>query len=415
MNLRLFDKFIRTGELTIVDHQGQRHTFGRGQPKATWHLRTRSALPRILRNPELNLGETYMAGEWDVSDGSLHDLLTILRNNLEPILAGRSFNEPLQALFKPWQALLSSWNSVTSSRRNVSRHYDLDEPLFRACLDREMHYSCAYFRDPEMTLEAAQQAKCNYIADKLSLRPGDRVLDIGCGWGSLALHLVEHHDVHVTGLTLSGEQLRVAQHRLEARGLADRVELRLQDYREHYGQYDRIVSVGMFEHVGKHNIQTFCDKVFESLPGDGIALLHTIGSRMPPSPLNAWFRRYIFPGGYIPSMSDIAPAIEHAGFTNADVEVLRFHYALTLKEWNRRFQKVRADFAATKGERFCRMWEFYLVASQTAFEMGIVAVQHWLLAKDNRTVPITRDYLYAEKRFKRPLSAPVHEILQRAK
>ena len=407
MPFGVFDKFVRTGELTIVDHRGQRQTFGQGQPRATWHLLKRSTLPRILRNPALNLGETYMAGEWAVSEGSLHDLLMLLRCNLEPVLVGSAQ--------KTLRTLISSWNGLTSSRKNVSRHYDLDEPLFRACLDREMHYSCAYFRHEDMSLEAAQAAKCDHIARKLALRAGQRVLDIGCGWGSLALHFAEHFDVHVTGLTLSGEQLRVAQQRVIDRGMADHIELRLEDYRKHRGQYDRVVSVGMFEHVGKHNIQTFCDKVFESLSEDGVALLHTIGSKSPPSPLNPWFRRYVFPGGYIPSMSDIAPAIERSGFTNADVEILRYHYALTLQEWNRRFQQVRPKFVAAKGERFCRMWEFYLVASQTAFEIGIVAVQHWLLAKQNQTVPITRDYLYPAKPFAKPLSAPLHEIAQRAK
>ena len=385
----LLKKFVRHGELTVIDHQGERHTFGKGEPKAALRLNTKSAFGVMARNPQLKLGEAYMDQLWDVADGTLHDLLTLLRLNLEIAIAGNPRRQPIQAL-------LSSWNTITASRRNASHHYDLDEPLFRACLDRTMHYSCAYFRNRDMTLEQAQQAKSEHIAAKLDLRAGQRVLDIGCGWGSLAMHLAEHHGVRVTGLTLSAEQLRVAQKSARERGLADRVEFLLRDYRQHQGDYDRIVSVGMFEHVGKQNIQRFFDSVRQRLAPDGVALLHTIGSTNPPTPVNPWIRRYIFPGGYIPTVSDIAPAVERSGLVTADVEVLRRHYALTLKAWNQRFQKVRARFVDSKGERFCRMWEFYLVISQTGFEVGDLVVLQWLLAKNNQAVPITRDYLYRE-------------------
>ena len=265
-----------------------------------------------------------------------------------------------------------------------------------------MHYSCAYFRDRGMTLEEAQYAKSEHIAAKLHLRPGHRVLDIGCGWGSLAMHLAENHDVKVTGLTLSAEQLRVARETAAGRGLENQVEFLLQDYREHPETYDRIVSVGMFEHVGKQNVQRFFDSVRQALTDNGVALLHTIGSKNPPEPVNPWIRRYIFPGGYIPSLSDIAPAVERAGLVTTDIEVLRRHYAFTLKEWNRRFQGARDRFVESKGERFCRMWEFYLVICQTAFEVGDLVVLQWQLATDNETVPITRDYLYDDA-----LSEPV--------
>ena len=342
---------------------------------------------RILRNPQLNLGETYLNGEWDVGEGTLHDLLTILRINLESNLTSRSRLSPL------W-TLLRSWNGLTASRRNVSRHYDLDEPLFRACLDTHMHYSCAYFTDPRLSLEEAQAAKCRHIAAKLNLKAGQKVLDIGSGWGSLAMHLAEHHGVRVTGLTLSAEQLRVARESAKQRGLEGRVAFRLEDYREHSGHYDRIVSVGMFEHVGKPNYAAFFNKVAANLADDGVALLHTIASKAPPEPVNPWIQRYIFPGGYIPSLSDIAPFVERAALTSADIEVLRLHYALTLKAWNERFQHHRQRFVDSKGERFCRMWEFYLVACQTAFEISDLVVLQWQLTKHNQAVPITRDYLY---------------------
>ena len=384
----LLEKFVRRGELTVIDHHGEPHTFGGGEPRAAIRLNTSSAFRTMVRNPELNLGETYMNRLWDVAKGTLHDVLTVLRINLEPAVAERR-------RFQPLKALLSSWNGITASQRNASHHYDLDEPLFRACLDETMHYSCAYFRDPAMTLEEAQRAKSEHIAAKLDLRPGHRVLDIGSGWGSLATHIAENHDVSVTGLTLSAEQLRVARETADRRGLGNRVRFLLQDYREHSANYDRIVSVGMFEHVGKQNVQRFFDTVRQLLTGDGVALLHTIGSREPPTPVNPWIRRYIFPGGYIPSLSVIAPAVERAGLVTTDIEVLRRHYAFTLQEWNRRFQRTRARFVDSKGERFCRMWEFYLVLSQTAFEVGDLVVLHWQLARNNEAVPITRDYLHA--------------------
>ena len=384
----LLEKFVRRGDLTVIDHTGGRHAFGQGQPRATLHLNSPRAFSIMARNPELKLGEAYMDGLWDVAEGTLHDVLTILRINLEAAAAGGGRWQPLRAF-------LSSLNGIAASRRNASHHYDLDEPLFRACLDEAMHYSCAYFREPGMTLEEAQRAKSEHIAAKLHLRPGHRVLDIGCGWGSLAMHLAENHGVRVTGLTLSAEQLRVAREAAARRGLAGQVEFLLQDYREHPETYDRIVSVGMFEHVGKQNVQRFFDTVKNRLVDDGAALLHTIGSRNPPTPVNPWVRRYIFPGGYIPSLSDIAPAVERAGLVTTDIEVLRRHYAYTLEEWNRRFQRVRQRFVESKGERFCRMWEFYLVLSQTAFEVGDLVVLQWQLANDNEAVPITRDYLYA--------------------
>ena len=387
MNLRLLEKFIQRGRLTLIGHDGRERTFGDGEPTAAWRLNRPSTFMRILRNPPLNLGETYMNGEWDVAEGTLHDLLTILRINLESNVNRDSWLDPL------W-AVLRSWNGLAASRRNVGHHYDLDEPLFRACLDADMHYSCAYFADPGLSLEDAQAAKCRHIAAKLNLEAGQKVLDIGCGWGSLAMHLAERHGVTVTGLTLSTEQLRVAQATARRRGLEDRVDFRLEDYRQHAGAYDRIVSVGMFEHVGKPNYSAFFDKLAASLADDGVALLHTIASKAPPEPINPWIRRHIFPGGYIPSLSDIAPFVERSALTSADIEVLRIHYALTLRAWNERFQRQRQRFVDSKGERFCRMWEFYLVVCQTAFEVGDLVVLQWVLSKDNQATPITRDYLY---------------------
>ena len=249
MFLKLLDRHIRHGTLTVVEPGGRRHTFGEGEPSATWVLRKPGTARRILLNPGANLGETYMGEEWDVEDGGLADLLTVLRVNMERNLPGRS----IQTLLGPLATIVTSWNTVRASLSNVSHHYDLDEALFRAFLDRDMHYSCAYFREPDLSLEAAQAAKCAHIRRKLNLSPGQRVLDIGCGWGSLAMHLAERSGVEVVGLTLSAEQLRAARAEAERRGLADRVAFRLEDYRQHRAEYDAVVSVGMFEHVGRRN------------------------------------------------------------------------------------------------------------------------------------------------------------------
>ena len=228
--------------------------------------------------------------------------------------------------------------------------------------------------------------------------PGASVLDIGCGWGSLAIYLAEHADVNVVGITLSDEQLRVASEEVKRRGLGNQVRFELQDYRQHDGKYDGIVSVGMFEHVGKANYTTFFDKVHEMLKPDGVAVLHTIGNYDNPQGTNPWIQKYIFPGGYIPSLSDVASGYEKSGLVLSDIEVLRYHYAWTLQEWNRRFQQSREKFVELRGEKFCRMWEFYLVACQTAFEIDALVVYQLQFGLNNTTVPITRDYLY-ESRF----------------
>jgi cyclopropane-fatty-acyl-phospholipid synthase len=406
MRLALFERYIKNGELTLVDTAGARHRFGSGTPKATWVMRRPDTLRRILANPALELGETYMEEGWDVAEGSLADLITILRRNMGDLVQRRT-------VFSELAARVQTWNALKTSVKNVHHHYDLDEELFRAFLDRGMHYSCAYFRDPDMSLESAQLAKCNHIARKLLLEPGQQILDIGCGWGSLALHLAESVGGSVVGLTLSTEQLRVAQAEALRRGLADRVEFRLQDYREHHGEYDRIVSVGMFEHVGRHNFRRYFDQLKQQLRPHGVALLHSIGSTRPPNSTNAWFRRHIFPGGHIPSLSRMSAVIEKSGLKMGDLEILRPHYALTLKEWNRRFQAQRAHFAATKGEPFCRMWEFYLVTSQTAFEHGDLVVFQVQLGGRDAPFPATREYLYPGVQDEAPAPQEMASALRR--
>ncbi|MCC5873484.1 MAG: class I SAM-dependent methyltransferase [Gammaproteobacteria bacterium] len=384
----LLRRFISKGCLTLVDAAGEKNIYGSGAPEATMILNRRGVLRRIFRHPELELGESYVDGEWDTPD--LAGLLYMLRMNA-PGPVTPFWQRRLKSLLK-----LS--NDVVRSRRNVAVHYDLDEPLFRAFLDREMHYSCAYFQTPEVSLEAAQASKAELIGRKLLLEPGQRVLDIGCGWGSLAMFLAEHFNVDVTGLTLSREQHRVACAEAKKRGLDGRVEFRLEDYREHTGSYDRVVSVGMFEHVGLRAFDLFFERVRAQLAPAGVALLHTIGRPGPPIlATNPWIDRHIFPGGYIPSASEVLGPLERSGLVLCDFEVWRLHYAHTLRHWQERFQSHRETFLRSKGERFCRLWEFYLAASETAFLNGELEVFHFQLATDQDAVPLTRDYLYRDR------------------
>ena len=387
----MYDRFIREnikhGAFKLVYPNGDEQVFGDGPASVVWRINDTRVLSKIARNPLLNLGETYIEQGWDVEDGKLAQLLTILRTNFEDELVRRGS-------MAAYAAILQTWNNLHASMRNVSHHYDLDESLFRAFLDQDMHYSCAYFRTPEQTLEAAQSAKCEHIRKKLCLKPGQKVLDIGSGWGSLGLYLAEQEDVEVTGLTLSNQQLCVAKQRAIQRGLDKQVQFRLEDYRNHQGEYDAVVSVGMFEHVGLRNFDGYFNKVGNLLSKDGIAMIHTIGHMDRPAATNPWIRRHIFPGGYIPAISEISTAIERSPLVFADIEVWRQHYALTLKEWNRRFQTVRSEFARDKGERFCRIWEFYLLTCQTAFEVESLVVYQLQLSINNASVPTTRDYLY---------------------
>lgn len=386
---RPFGDRIKSGSLCLIDHQGNRTIFGTDENPIVVRVNRRGTLFRILRNPQLQLGECYMNGELDIEEGSLTDFLRLLRINMSDYASGKE-----SALAPVLTSITHSWNTVKASLRNASFHYNLDDDLYRGFLDQDMHYSCAYFEDSDTTLEEAQQAKCHHLMNKLCLKPGQRVLDIGSGWGSLAMYLAEHADVHVTGLTLSTSQLRVANERAESRNLGNQVRFLLEDYRNHESQYDAIVSVGMFEHVGKRNFATYFKRVKELLKPDGIATIHTIGSASEPSPTNPWIKRYIFPGGYIPSLSEVAKSIERNRLFMSDIEVWRRHYALTLAEWNQRFQKIRDEVKQRQGERFCRLWEFYLCACQTAFEYDSLVVFQLQLAHQNDTVPLTRDYLY---------------------
>ncbi len=382
---------IRYGTLELQFDDGGHRILGTGEPpRGVMRIHRRRMLLRTMLDPEFMLGQTYMDGDWSAGEGGLLAVLEVLLTNFPP--SSRSgLKKSLLWLWRPFQ----QWNRSSAAHRNIASHYDLDDWLFHGFLDADMHYSCAYFREPGMDLEAAQRAKAEHLRRKLLLRPGDRVLDIGCGWGSMAIYLAQHDRVHVVGLTLSQEQQRLAQERVRQAGVEDRVEIRLQDYREIQGPFDRVVSVGMFEHVGVPFYDTYFDTIRRLLTDDGVALVHTIGRFYPPGITNSWLRRYIFPGGYIPSTSEVTASLERTGIRTTDIEVLRLHYAYTLAEWQARFQGFRDQVAAAKSESFCRMWEFYLATSEAAFYWRGMMVLQLQLARQQDAVPLTRDYLYS--------------------
>jgi cyclopropane-fatty-acyl-phospholipid synthase len=299
-------------------------------------------------------------------------------------------------LLRPFKSILRriyQYNPAGRSQRNVAHHYDLSRRLYELFLDADEQYSCAYFPDTNMTIEAAQEAKKRHIASKLLLKPGMKVLDIGSGWGGLAFTLAETAGVDVTGLTLSREQLAVANERARAKGIADRVRFHLRDYRAETGTYDRIVSVGMFEHVGINHYEEFFATVNRLLAPDGVMLLHAIGRLNGPGQTNSWIRKYIFPGGYAPALSEVLPVVERSGLLTTDVEILRMHYAITINRWQERFTANRAEIAQLYDERFCRMWEFYLAGAEMDFRYLKAMVFQLQLGKSMGAVPLVRDYM----------------------
>jgi cyclopropane-fatty-acyl-phospholipid synthase len=380
---------VEAGRLTIIDADGSERRFeGTAEgPRARIRLHDDTLLRKILMKPDLYLGEGYMDGTLTIEEGSLYDFLEFCGINL----TGRAVDPKLASVFRKSQQK----NVVGRAQANVAHHYDLSGALYDLFLDEDRQYSCAYYETPNDTLETAQANKKRHLAAKLLVEPGMRVLDIGSGWGGLALYLAEIADIEVVGVTLSKEQLAVSQDRAKAAGLDGQVSFKLLDYRDDDGRYDRIVSVGMFEHVGMGHFDEFFQKTHALLNESGIALLHSIGRRDPPGMTNAFLTKYIFPGGYTPSLSETIAAVERSGLWITDIEILRLHYAETLKEWNRRFQANRAKAAALYDERFCRMWEFYLQSCEVGFRrMGWMNFQ-MQLARDVDAVPLSRSYIDA--------------------
>lgn len=376
--------------LEVVTPDGRRRAFGASTPRVSIRVTDASTIRAILLNPRLAFGEALMDGTVVIERGDLYELLEIVCGRAD-VAKG-----PIGALVEflaPILKRIEQFNPAGRSRANVAHHYDLSREFFELFLDRDMQYSCAYFQRPDMTLEEAQTAKRRHVAAKLVLRPGMRVLDIGCGWGGLALHLAREHGVEVLGITLSTEQLEVARERAEEAGLSDRVRFELRDYRSLTEIFDRVVSVGMFEHVGLPQYPAFFAKLRTLLAEDGSGLLHSIGRSDGPGVTNAWIRKYIFPGGYSPALSEVLPVVERSGLWTTDIEILRLHYAETLRHWRRRFNERIETVRAMYDDRFCRMWDLYLAASEIAFRGQGHMVFQLQFARRQEAVPLTRDYV----------------------
>jgi cyclopropane-fatty-acyl-phospholipid synthase len=390
----VFTRLVKRGSLSVINASGEtRHYGDRTGSPVTVRFTSPAWQRRVLVDPELRLGEAYMDEGLVVESGSIADFLELLVSNLSrqrPILWMRLLSSARTVFRRVFQA-----NTLINASRNAQHHYNINYNIYRTFLDEDMQYSCAYFEQPDITLDEAQQAKKRHIAAKLLLdRPNLSILDIGCGWGGLGLFLAKSTRAHVTGVTLSDEQVTVARTRAENEGAA--CDFRLQDYRNVEGQFDRIVSVGMFEHVGKRYYELFFRTCRELLKEDGLILLHTIGRLDGPCATNAWVWRYIFPGGYTPALSELAPAIERSGLVLTDMEVLRLHYAETLKAWRLRFLARKDDVLKQRDGRFLRMWEFYLAGFESSFRHYGLAVFQIQLAKSLDAAPLTRNYQYEQ-------------------
>ncbi|CAL77098.1 putative cyclopropane-fatty-acyl-phospholipid synthase (Cyclopropane fatty acid synthase) (CFA synthase) [Bradyrhizobium sp. ORS 278] len=407
----LLSRFICRGSISFTTADGAKFNCGDGTgiPVAARFM-TREAERRLLTNPELALGEAYMDGTFVLERGSIADLLSIIMSQPAVMPDWAKPQWWLRYLIRPLRQL----NIKARARQNVAHHYDLDGRLYSLFLDADKQYSCAYFGTPDTSLDDAQLAKKRHLAAKLLIDPDDRILDIGCGWGGLGLYLAELTGADVTGVTLSTEQLHVANARAAERNLSASARFLLQDYRDVPGTFDRIVSVGMFEHVGVRFYDTFFRHCAELLKDDGVMVLHSIGRSEGPDSTNPWIAKYIFPGGYIPALSEVLPAIERAGLLVCDIEILRLHYAETLKAWRERFMARREEAVQLYDERFARMWEFYLAASEMAFRKQNMMNFQIQLTKRQGVVPMTRDYIHREEARLRALERGYRPTLRMA-
>ncbi|MEA3061767.1 MAG: cyclopropane-fatty-acyl-phospholipid synthase [Sphingomonadales bacterium] len=401
--MRLLDKMlarlVKKGELTVVDHDGRTYRYGRPDPElrpVTVRLTDRKVAFQIARDPALGTAEAWMNGRLLVEQGEIIDLVLVIRRNRR----WEDRTRPNKFLRKTGRLRhrLATLNWKPRALKNVVHHYDIGNDLYRLFLDPDMQYSCAYFTDPGNSIEQAQLDKKAHIASKLYLKPGQKVLDLGCGWGGLALYLNRVADVDVLGVTLSKEQLAFARRRAEEAGVADRVKFELVDYRDVTGRFDRIVSIGMFEHLGTAFFPAFFRQVRDLLAPDGVALVHTMGRMGKPGTTDRFMQKYIFPGGYLPALSEIVSASEREKLIMADCEALRLHYVYTLRAWYERLKARREEASALADERFYRLWLFYLAASMTMFTDGAMVVYQLQYLRRRDATPITRDYMIEDEK-----------------
>lgn len=399
MLANLLKAFVQKGKLRVYDGNGKEHVFGLGEegPYACFRLHNTALHHRIFFNPELVAGEAYMDGTLTFEDGTgIYDLLLLFSVNRAP-LGGYAVQGLLR---RAWRAmrLRHQRNDVERAKKQARSHYDLSTDLYRLFLDKELNYSCGYFRSPDDDLETAQQAKLDHAVAKLRLEPGMSVLEIGGGWGAFAVRLAQA-GADVVSLNVSPEQVRVARELAQAKGVADKVTFVIKDYREFEGKFDRVVSVGMMEHVGVGHFDDYFQKIYDCLNDDGYAFIHAIGRMTPPGTTGPFIRKYIFPGGYVPAISEVFSSTERVGLWTGDMEVLRLHYYYTIRHWRKNFEAKRDQAAALYDERFCRMWEFYLGAVELGFLHGSNMVYQLLLSKQRDAVPIVRDFIVDDERI----------------
>ncbi len=389
---RMLERLLRKGEVRVTYPDGTTRRYGDGSGHRVALRLIDPDLPRkLVLHPDMALGEGYMDGTLTIEDDDLGGLLAVALQNMQDQPA--NWRDRLMQL-RSWFRRIEQHNVIGRAQRNVAHHYDLSGTLYDLFLDEDRQYSCAYFPEPGMTLDAAQRAKKAHIAGKLLIEPGMTVLDIGCGWGGLGLTLARDYGARVVGVTLSEEQHKVAVRRAAEAGLSGQVDFRLMDYRAVTETFDRVVSVGMFEHVGVPHYREYFRTVNARLKPDGVALIHTIGRVTPPGTTSPWILKYIFPGGYVPALSEMMAAVEKEGFWSTDVEVWRLHYAETLRHWHDRFMANCDTARALYDERFCRMWRYYLLASEMSFRHYGQVVFQVQLAKKVDAVPLSRGYLY---------------------
>ena len=380
-------------QLSIIDSNNNTHVFGKGKSNLKIRLTNKSIEKKLFRNPSLHFGEGYMNKEIIIEEGSIEELIDLVTSCYDDFIQHNSvykIYENFSGYFKIFQQL----NEIVKSKQNVSHHYDLKEDLYKLFLDKDMQYSCAYFHNENISLDQAQIDKKNHIINKLQISDKMKVLDIGCGWGGMAIEIAKQTGAKVKGITLSENQFETASKRVQEEGLSEKITFKLQDYRDENETYDRIVSVGMFEHVGIKYFKEYLKKTYDLLKDSGVFLLHTIGQRGVPTATSPWIRKYIFPGGYIPSLSDIIHETEKLNINITDIEILRLHYAHTLTRWYKNVQKNKSQIINMFDERFYRMWEFYLLASKYSFvNMGNVVFQIQI-SKNINNLPLTRNYMY---------------------
>jgi cyclopropane-fatty-acyl-phospholipid synthase len=393
----LLDRIVTSGHLTLIDADGRSHAFGdRSGTPVVVRVADKRTERQLVLHPSLSIGEAYMDGRLIIEQGTIYDFIDLLASNLP----GKTFPRWLRAAERLRFLTRRLWqiNPRSVAKQNVAHHYDLDGRLYDLFLDEDRQYSCAYFEQPDMSLDAAQLAKKRHLASKLKLRDGMKVLDIGSGWGGLALYLAKTAHVSVTGVTLSENQLRISRERAQAMGLAKAVNFELRDYRDIDDRFDRIVSVGMFEHVGLSHYGGFFDRIGKLLKPDGVALLHSIGRFDGPAAMNPFITKYIFPGTHLPPLSEVLPVVERKRLLVTDIEIWRLHYAMTLRHWRQRFRANWNTAVDRFGERFCRMWEYYLAMCETGFRYQNLMVFQLQLTKSQHALPLTRDYMYEAER-----------------